>query len=152
MFTIRGGRIRAAGSRQSITVFNADRLNRMLQYEVSNQGLGVHEMLQLLINKLWKTPRLSGMHGLIQMQTAQVMLTHLLAASINNNNSFLVRSVLVKSIKDLKTYIETQLKASSDELYKAHLILALERMAKPEDSKPGLHREMPPGAPIGCDD
>jgi len=30
-------------------------------------------------------------------------------------------------------------------------MLALERMSKPADAKPTIHRAIPPGAPIGCD-
>lgn len=132
-------------------LFNSERLNRMVQYEAANNGLGVSEMVTILISKTWKAPRLSGMEKLIQLQTEQVLLTYLLSASIDNNNSFGVRSVLVKALRDLKSYIESQNKIATDEIYKGHLALALERMNKPEDAKPTIHKAIPPGAPIGCD-
>jgi Met-zincin/Domain of unknown function (DUF5117) len=132
-------------------LFNSERLNRMAQYEMQNNGLGAGEMINILITKTWKAPRLTGMEKLIQLQTEQVLLTYLLAASINDNNSFIVKSNSQKALNDLKTFIEAQSKTATDETYKGHLLQALERMKKPENAKPTIHKEIPPGAPIGCD-
>ena len=133
-------------------LFNSERLNRMTQYEVLSKGLGVSEMINILLAKTWKALRLTGMDGLIQMQTEQVLLTYLLAASINDNNSFAVKSNLLSALKDLKTFVETKLKTITDNNYKGHLLLAIERMKEPEKAKPTIHKEIPPGAPIGCED
>lgn len=132
-------------------LFNAQRLSRMAQYEVTDNGLGVAEMINLLVARTWKAPRQAGIKKLIQLQTEQVLLTYLLAGSVNENNSFAVRSVLQKILKDLKTFIEAQTKSTTDDTYKGHLLLALDRMAKPGEAKPSLHKEIPPGAPIGCE-
>ena len=132
-------------------LFNPQRLSRMAIYEVQNKGLGVAEMINTLISKTWKAQALTGMQRLIQLQTQQVLLTYLLAASINDNNSFAVKEVLQKTLKDLKAFIEAQSKTTTDEVYKGHLLLSLERMSKPENAKPTIHKEIPPGAPIGCD-
>jgi hypothetical protein len=133
-------------------LFNSERLNRMLQYEATNKGLGVAEMINILISKTWKASRLSGLDGIIQMQTEQVLLTYLLAASINDNNSFAVKSNLLASLKDLKTFCEAKLKTTTDVNYKGHLLLALTRIKEPEKAKPTIHKEIPPGAPIGCEE
>ncbi len=132
-------------------LFNAQRLSRMIQFETQYGGLGVAEMVNTLIAKTWKAPRLTGMQKLIQLQTEQILLTYLLSASVNDNNSFAVKAVLQKNISDLKLFIETQNKTTTDDLYKGHLLLALERMKDPAAAKPTIHREIPPGAPIGCD-
>jgi hypothetical protein len=132
-------------------LFNAERLNRMVQYEITNNGLGIAEMINTLVTKTWKAPRLTGMEKLIQLQTEQVLLTYLLSASVNDNNSFAVKSNLKKSLTDLKIFIEAQRKTATDETYKGHLLLALERMNDPASAKPTIHKEIPPGAPIGCD-
>ena len=131
-------------------LFNSERLNRMVQYEAVNNGLGVAEMVNSLILKTWKANRLTGVEKLIQLQTEQVLLTYLLSASVNDNNSFAVKSVFIKLLKELKILIESLLKTATDETYKGHLMLALERMNKPADAKPTIHRAIPPGAPIGC--
>lgn len=130
-------------------LFNSERLSRMVQFE-TNGGLGLNEMIQTLVDKTWKAARRTGMEGLIQQQTEQVLLTYLLAASVDENNSFAVRSVLQKALTDLKKYIDLQLKTATS-TYNGHLQLAIERMKNPKDAKPTLHKEAPPGAPIGCD-
>ncbi|HLF47316.1 MAG TPA: zinc-dependent metalloprotease, partial [Chitinophagaceae bacterium] len=133
-------------------LFNTERLNRMVQYETMNKGLGAGEMITTLINKTWKGPRLTGTEALIQMQTEQILLTYLLAASVNDNNSFAVKSILQSALQELKIFMETKAKTNSDMTYKGHLLLALERMKEPEKARPTIHREIPPGAPIGCDE
>ncbi len=55
-------------------LFNAQRLSRMAQYEVQSNGLGVAEMVNMLITKTWKAPRQTGIYKLIQLQTEQVLL------------------------------------------------------------------------------
>ncbi|NOT52504.1 MAG: zinc-dependent metalloprotease [Chitinophagaceae bacterium] len=131
-------------------LFNAERLNRMVQYE-KNGGLGVEEMINRLMDKTWRNPRYTGIEGLIQLQTEQVLLTYLLSASVNDNNSFIVKSILQKVVTDLKAFIEQKTKTTTDVTYKGHLLLALKRMEEPVAAKPTLHKEIPPGAPIGCD-
>lgn len=132
-------------------LFNSQRLNRMIQFEAGNGGLGVTEMINTLVENTWKTARRNGMEGLIQMQTEQVLLTYLLSSGISDENSFMVKAVAQKSVNDLKTFIEEQLKKSNSNDYNAHLMLALQRMKAPEKATPTIYKEMPPGAPIGCD-
>ncbi|MBL0130917.1 MAG: zinc-dependent metalloprotease [Chitinophagaceae bacterium] len=132
-------------------LFNSERLNRMVQYETAHNGLGVTEMINTLIAKTWKAPRLTGMEKLIQLQTEQVLLTYLLSSSVQDNNSFGVKSNFIGALSDLKKFIESQNKTNADETYRGHLLLALERMKDPAAAKPTMHKEIPPGAPIGCD-
>ncbi len=131
-------------------LFNSERLSRMVQQE-PNGGLGVAEMVQVLIDKTWKAPRRTGMEGLIQQQTEQVLLTYLLAASVDENNSYAVRAVITKALNDLKKFIELQNKTATGS-YAGHLLLAAERIKNPKEAKPTIHKEIPPGAPIGCDE
>ncbi|MDQ6610070.1 MAG: zinc-dependent metalloprotease [Bacteroidota bacterium] len=133
-------------------LFNTERMNRMVEYNVMNGGLGLDEMIATLINSTWKMPRRSGMEGLIQIQNEQLLLTYLLASSENDNASFVTKSILAKALKDLKSYIEIRQKIIADATYKGHLILALERMKDPSKAKPTIHAEIPPGAPIGDDE
>ncbi|MFA6944529.1 MAG: zinc-dependent metalloprotease, partial [Pedobacter sp.] len=56
-------------------LFNTSRLNRMIQYQASNKGLGPDEMINVLIAKTWKSARLKGLEGLIQKQNEQLLLT-----------------------------------------------------------------------------
>lgn len=133
-------------------LFNTERLNRMVEYEVSSNGLGVADMVELLISKSWKAPLISGIQKLIQEQTAQVLLTYLLAASVDDNASFETRAVIQKSLSDLKEYLQKQKKKAKDPSQLAHVTLALKRMEAPEKAKPTIHAAIPPGAPIGCEE
>ena len=114
-------------------------------------GLGVAEMIDMLLSKTWKAPRATGIEKLIQQQTEQVLLTYLLSLSVNTNASFAAQADAVKALADLSAYIKAKQKVSTDGSYLAHLALALERIKKPEDAKPTLHEAIPPGSPIGCD-
>jgi len=107
--------------------------------------------MQTLVNKTWKAERKTGIEKLIQQQTEQVLLTYLLAASVDDNLSFPARSIAQQTVTDLKKYIEAQQKIIKDESQRANFTLALERMKAPEKAKPTIHKEIPPGAPIGCD-
>src|SRR5207253_5381654 len=40
-------------------LFNTERMNRMVQYQVMNGGLGLDEMIKTLIDRTWKSPRRS---------------------------------------------------------------------------------------------
>lgn len=131
-------------------LFNANRLNRMIELQARNNGLGIDEMINILIDKTWKAPRLKGLQKLIQQQNQQLLLTYLLATSINDDISFNAKAQLLKSIDDLKEYTTAQLKTTTDTDYKGHLLLALERIKSPEKAKPTLHQAPPPGSPIGC--
>lgn len=133
-------------------LFNSDRLNRLAGNTAQTNSLGLAEMLNTLINATWKSARRKGMEGLIQQQTEQILLTYLLSSSINENNSFTTRSILLQALTDLKTFIDTKRKTPADAAYNGHLLLALERMKTPADAKPTLHAVAPPGAPIGCED
>jgi len=132
-------------------LFNAQRLNRMIQYETSDGGLGIGEMLDKLVSATWKAIRRSGMEKLVQVQTEQILLTYMLDAGINENLSYPARSVIQKKLSELKTFIESRDKSKDDDVYSGHLILALERIKAPEKAKTTVHKELPPGAPIGCD-
>ena len=130
-------------------LFNAERLNRMAEYQIMNGGLGIDEMITTLMNATWKAPRRSGMEGLIQLQNEQIFLTYLLASSDNEAASFITKSVVAKALKELKTFIEAKNKTATNATYQGHLYLALERMKEPAKARPTLHVEAPPGAPIG---
>lgn len=133
-------------------LFNSERMNRMVQFQVQNGGLGLNEMIDALMNATWKAPRQKGMEGLIQLQTEQILLTYLLAASMDDNNSFISKSVIQNTLAGLKTFIEAKKKTSVEAGYTGHLLLAIERMAAPEKAKPTIHAAIPPGAPIGCEE
>ncbi|MFN8356540.1 MAG: zinc-dependent metalloprotease [Spirosomataceae bacterium] len=132
-------------------LLNAERANRMVEYKARNGSLGLDEALSTMIDKIWKTPLAIGLEKQVQLQTQQVFLTYLLALSVNDNANFNTKSLTNKAIKELKGYIETQQKASTDTELLAQYELALDRIKNPAAAKTVQHKEMPPGAPIGCE-
>ena len=130
-------------------IFHPERLSRLAQQEMAG-GLGITEMVNRILAATWKAPRQTGMEKLIQQQTEQIVLTYLLASSVDEQSSFAARSSIQKSLSDLKIYIEGKNKTNTDNIYGGHLALALERMKAPEKAKPTQHAVAPPGAPIGC--
>lgn len=132
-------------------IFHPERLSRMVQYEAQQQGLGVKEMINMLISRTWKAPRRSGMEKLIQQQTEQILLTYLLQSATDENISFQARAEAQQAVKELSVFIYAQEKISKDGSYLAHLALAAERIKSPEKAQGTKHKEVPPGAPIGCD-
>lgn len=133
-------------------LFNSERVSRMIQQETTG-GLGLGQMIQLLVDNTWKAKRLTGMQQLIQQQTEQILLTYLLALSVDDNAGFAAEAEGVVALKKLTSFINQQLKSTSlTASYRSHLELALERMKAPEKAKPTLHAAIPPGAPIGCEE
>jgi hypothetical protein len=131
-------------------LLHPERLNRITQQQFTMQGLTLEEMLQQIRKATYEQPRLTGMEGLIQQQNEQIILTYLMAATLNDNINFAARAIVKKHLADLKIEITAKEKSATDVLWKGHYQLALQRMEKPELAKPTLHAQAPPGAPIGC--
>lgn len=129
-------------------LYHPERISRMALEE--EKGLSLADMNHRMLAATWKAPRLSGKPGLIQQQTEQVILTYLLAASIDEKASFAARSVIRRQLDELKAWVEEQRKQTREERLIGHYALALERMKAPEKAKPTIHAAIPPGAPIGC--
>jgi hypothetical protein len=130
-------------------LFHPERLSRMAQQEPRG-GLGVQEMCDRIVNATWKAPRRNGMQRLVQQQTEQIVLTYLLAASVDDQLSFAARSAVTLSLARVRDMVAKASPSSTDPSYAAHLRLAMERMKTPEKARPTQHLPAPPGAPIGC--
>lgn len=109
-------------------------------------------MVKTLIDASFKAPRRQGLEGAIQMQTEQILLTYVLASSVDEQLSFPARASMGATVAELKKQLEEMAKTATDPLYKAHLQMALDRFKSPEKVKPTIHAVPPPGAPIGCED
>lgn len=131
-------------------LFNPSRLNRMVQYQAENNGLGIDEMINVLMDKTWRAPRLNGLQGLILQQNEQLLLTYLLGVSLNENISFATNAAITKAIEDIKNFATAKL-LTANNTSRGYLLLTLERIKNRLDGKPFVPQPMPPGAPIGCD-
>jgi hypothetical protein len=125
----------------------------MAQYQAENNGLGVKEMLDLLISRTWKAPHLQGLPELIRQQNGQMLLTYLLSASVDEKSSFATKAQLRYSLDKLKPLLEDLRTKSKDSSDDGNISLALERMKDPSKAKATVKSvTTPPGAPIGCDE
>ena len=131
-------------------LFNPARLNRMVQYQSENNGLGIDEMINVLMNKTWKAPPLKGLEELILRQNGQLMLTYLLGVSLNPDVSFATHAAILKAIDDIKRYCTRQLQ-TQDPKEKGYCLLTLDRIENRLKAKAYVPETLPPGSPIGCD-
>ncbi len=130
-------------------LLHPERASRLVELGARSNSLSLEDVTSQLIENTWKARREKGLEGQVQMQTEQVLLTHLLALAQNENASYQARAVATTTLADLRTYIEREKKRTRDEAYEAHLTFALARMDKPEEIKPSKALDLPPGAPIG---
>ncbi len=131
-------------------LFNANRANRLVQFKARANSIGYDDVLDKIIEKTWKAPMKTGLQGQIQLQTQQMVLSHILGLSMNENANYQVKAICFSRLNALKK--ELAAKTSTDSAIKAHYEYAIERIEKPKDVIIPVHREMPPGAPIGCDE
>ena len=130
-------------------LFHPERINRLVQQEFEG-GYGYSQMIDALLNVTFMSKRRTGIESAIQMQNEQILLTYMLASSVDEKLSFPAKASVVASVNVLKQWMENAKKSTNDNTYKAHLEVALERCKSPEKAKPTLHAIPPPGAPIGC--
>ena len=127
-------------------LFNVSRLNRMAENANDHEGLTIEEMVAK-IQKANSLPVNSKVQEQIRMQNEQLLLTYLLASSVNNETSFAAKASLLNILNDLKNKTERSLQQKPPSA--GYLLLTLERIKHPELAKPSLHIVAPPGSPIG---
>lgn len=129
-------------------LFNAERANRLVQLKASFNTLGWDDVLDAIINATWKLPMEKGLMGIVQQQTQQMVLTWLLGLSQSGQTNYAVKSICNDRLSSLKNYA---LKMSGTSIDKWHYTYAVERIINPKEIALPQHKEIPPGAPIGCD-
>ena len=129
-------------------LFHPERANRLTQFKAQANTPGWDDVLDAIINKTWKAPIKKGLTAAVQLQTQQMVLTWLLALSQSESANYLVKSICFSRLQSLKKYAE-QMKNTAG--LEAHYLYAIERISKPKEITLPQHKEIPPGAPIGCD-
>ena len=129
-------------------LFNPERANRLAQFKAQANTIGWDDVLDAIIAKTWKAPLQKGLKGEVQIQTQQMVLTWILGLSQTDASNYIVKSICFDRLQSLKKYAE-QMKATPG--LQAHYAYAIERISKPKDIALPQHKEIPPGAPIGCD-
>src|SRR3989339_236949 len=129
-------------------LFNAERANRLVQLKAMSGTPGWDDVLDAIINSVWKAAPEKGLAKEVQKQTQQMVLTWLLALSKNDQANYAVQSICFNRLNSLKKYAESMVKAGTDT---PHFGYAIERINNPKEISLPQHKEIPPGAPIGCE-
>ncbi|MBH2003421.1 MAG: zinc-dependent metalloprotease [Sphingobacteriia bacterium] len=129
-------------------IFNAERANRLVQLKARANTIGWDDVLDAVINYTWKAAPEKGLKAAIQKQTQQMVLTWLLGLSQSEQSNYAVKAICFDRLESLKKYAELMSKTAAD---KSHYAYAAERIKNPKDIALPQHKEIPPGAPIGCD-
>jgi len=134
-------------------LLHPERASRLVELTARGHDFGLQEVIEQLIDHTWKSARKKGLAGQVQLQTEQVVLTHLLALAHNPQASYQARAQAVAALKELRAYIESRRRGNSQHAYQAHLTFALDRLYAPvpEALKPSNRLDLPPGSPIGSD-
>ncbi|WP_299700862.1 zinc-dependent metalloprotease [uncultured Pontibacter sp.] len=130
-------------------LLHPERASRLVEFGARHNTLALQDVTRQLIDQTWKSRRQNGLAAQVQLQTEQVVLTHLMALAQNENASFQARAVAASALADIKQHATSQAKRTRDDGYKAHLDFALARIENPEEIKPTKALDLPPGAPIG---
>lgn len=132
-------------------LLHPERASRLVELGARGNSLSLLDVTKQLVDNTWKSPRRKGLQEQVQLQTEQVVLTHLLALANNENASYGARAVATAALQDLKGYIESRQRSYKQDAYQAHLTFALDRLTRPgsEEVKPSRALDLPPGSPIG---
>jgi hypothetical protein len=130
-------------------LLHPERATRLVELGARHNTLTLQDVTKQLLDNTWKSRRKNGLAAQVQLQTEQVVLTHLMALAQNENAGYQARAVAASALADIKQHATSQAKRTRDAGYKAHLDFALARLEKPEEVKPARTLDLPPGAPIG---
>ena len=130
-------------------LFNPERANRLEQFKAQAGTIGWSDVLDAIIKKTWMGKKADGLKAQVQAQTQQIVLTWLLGLSQDKTANYMVKSICFDRLNTLKTFAKQQ--AAVNPAMRAHYLYAVERIEKPKDIELPQHRDIAPGAPIGCE-
>lgn len=128
-------------------LFHPERANRLTELKAQFNTIGWDDVLDAIISKTWKSAPDKGLKEMIRLQTQQMVLTALLSLSQSDNANYAVKSICHSRLQSIKTLALS--KKAGDAT--GHYAFAIERIEKPKDIPQPAHKDIAPGAPIGCD-
>ena len=121
----------------------------MVQQKAMAGTPGWDDLLDAIIQATWMRPLKNGLEREVQLQTQQMVLTWLLALYQNDQSGYAVKSICHSRLRQLKNFCLS--KKNLPELAD-HYAYAVERIDHPKEVPMPVHKEIPPGAPIGCEE
>jgi hypothetical protein len=125
-------------------LFNPQRANRLVQFKARENTLGFDDVVNKIVENTWKMPLKQGLDMEIQKQTQQMVVTWLLALTQNEVTNYAVKSISFKALNEIK--------AKCEMAKNTHTAYLIERINNPKEIALPVHKELPPGAPIGCEE
>jgi hypothetical protein len=125
-------------------LFNPQRANRLVQFKARENTLGFDDVVNRVVISVWKIPAKQGLDIEIHKQTKQMVVTWLLGLTQSEVTNYQVKSICFKVLSDIKDLCLNN--KTADDLY------MIERINNPKEIALPVHKELPPGAPIGCDE
>lgn len=130
-------------------LFHPERANRLVQQKAMANTPGWDDLLDAIIQATWMKPLKTGLEKQVQLQTQQMVLTWLLALYQNDQSGYAVKSICHSRLKQIREYCMNR-KNNPELSY--HYTYAVERIDHPKEVPMPVHKELPPGAPIGCEE
>ena len=146
----------AAADHVSRFLFNQERAARLVQFHARDaRNPSFAEVIDRVLAATWKAPAANGYTGEIQHTVNMVVLTNLMSLAANDRAANQVRAVASWKLEQLKMWLNTQRRLTTDENRRAFLYYSFEQIKRfQEDPKKlNLTTAQPPpdGPPIGAD-
>jgi hypothetical protein len=129
-------------------LFNTERANRLTINKARGEGIGFAELIDAVIAETYQKPLAKGLSEAVGLQTQQMVVTWLLGVSQADQSNYAVKSICHEKLNALKKWAAEQVKLNK---YKTHYAYLIERIEHPKEISLPKHKEIAPGAPIGCD-
>lgn len=129
-------------------LFNIERANRLTINKARGEGIGFAELIDAVVAETYQKPLGKGLSEAVGLQTQQMVVTWLLGVSQSEQSNYAVKSICHEKLNALKKWAGEQVKLNK---YKTHYAYLIERIEHPKDISLPKHKEIAPGAPIGCD-
>ena len=127
---------------------NPERANRLEINKANGASIGFGEVIDALVAELFKKPLNKGLEEMVGLQTRQMLVTWLLGVAQSEQSNYQVKAICSEKLAEIKKWSMDQIKANK---YKTHFAYLIDRIEHPKEISLPKHKEIAPGAPIGCD-
>ncbi|HEV2834313.1 MAG TPA: zinc-dependent metalloprotease [Pyrinomonadaceae bacterium] len=138
-------------------LFNQERAARLVQFHALDaRNPGLAEVIDRILSATWKAPAASGYDGEIQHTVNMVVLTNLMSLAASDRASNQVRAIASWKIEQLKTWLNSQRRVTTDENRRAFLYYSAEQIKRFQEDPKKMNltnpQQPPDGQPIGATD
>jgi hypothetical protein len=137
-------------------LFNQERAARLVQFHAQDpRNPGLAEVIDRILAATWKAPAANGYAGEIQHTVNMVVLTNLMSLAANDRASNQVRAIASWKLEQLKTWLNTQRRVTTDENQRAFVFYSFDQIKRfqedPKKMNLTIPQAPPDGQPIGMD-